>query len=276
MTRRSFSFDRAFGPAASQAEVYEACGPLIRCVADGYDVCLLAYGQTGSGKTHTMSGPPRGKRTFLRKTDEDAESSPSGLESLGVNYRALDDVFRVVRAREPVAEHVVTVSVLEIYNEECRDLLAQRGGTKIDVAGFGATNAGSERARNRAAADNVPDAVARVARDADDVFAAMCEGEANRSTGATAMNARSSRSHSVVIVRVGAVSRETRARTRGALYLVDLAGSERVARSEASGDRLKEARHINKSLSALGDVVAALQEKRERTSLTATASSPRS
>ena len=262
LTRRSFSFDRAFGPAASQAEVYEACGPLIRCVADGYDVCLLAYGQTGSGKTHTMSGPPRGKRTLLRKTDEDAESSPSGLESLGVNYRALDDVFRVVRAREPVAEHVVTVSVLEIYNEECRDLLAQRGGTKIDVAGFGATNAGSERARNRAAADNVPDAVARVARDADDVFAAMCEGEANRSTGATAMNARSSRSHSVVIVRVGAVSRETRARTRGALYLVDLAGSERVARSEASGDRLKEARHINKSLSALGDVVAALQEKR--------------
>ena len=90
----------------------------------------------------------------------------------------------------------------------------------------------------------------------------MCEGEANRSTGATAMNARSSRSHSVVIVRVRAVSRETGSQTRGALYLVDLAGSERVARSEASGDRLKEARHINKSLSALGDVVAALQEKR--------------
>ena len=128
-------------------------------VADGYDVCLLAYGQTGSGKTHTMSGPPRGKRTLLRKTDEDAESSPSGLESLGVNYRALDDVFRVVRARDAVAEHVVTVSVLEIYNEECRDLLAPRGGTKIDVAGFGATN--PERARNRreTAADNVPDAV---------------------------------------------------------------------------------------------------------------------
>ena len=59
LTRRSFSFDRAFGPAASQAEVYEACGPLIRCVADGYDVCLLAYGQTGSGKTHTMSGAAR-------------------------------------------------------------------------------------------------------------------------------------------------------------------------------------------------------------------------
>ena len=256
LTRRSFSFDRAFGPTASQAEVYEACGPLIRCVADGYNVCLLAYGQTGSGKTHTMSGPPRGR-------DEDADATESRL---GVNYRALDDVFRVVRAREPVAEHVVTVSVLEIYNEECRDLLAPRGGTKIDVAGFASATNPERASRNRigreTAADVVPDAVARVARDAEDVFAVMCEGEANRSTGATAMNARSSRSHSVVIVRVRAVSRETRAQTRGALYLVDLAGSERVARSEASGDRLKEARHINKSLSALGDVVAALQEKR--------------
>ena len=256
LTRRSFSFDRAFGPTASQAEVYEACGPLIRCVADGYNVCLLAYGQTRSGKTHTMSGPPRGR-------DEDADATESRL---GVNYRALDDVFRVVRARDAVAEHVVTVSVLEIYNEECRDLLAPRGGTKIDVAGFASATNPERASRNRigreTAADVVPDAVARVARDAEDVFAVMCEGEANRSTGATAMNARSSRSHSVVIVRVRAVSRETRAQTRGALYLVDLAGSERVARSEASGDRLKEARHINKSLSALGDVVAALQEKR--------------
>ena len=57
LLRRSFSFDRAFGPDASQAEVYAECGSLIRCVADGYNVCLLAYGQTGSGKTHTMSGP---------------------------------------------------------------------------------------------------------------------------------------------------------------------------------------------------------------------------
>jgi hypothetical protein len=177
-------------------------------------------------------------------------------------------VFRTTRARDAVATHVVTVSVLEIYNEECRDLLAKRGGRKIDVSGFGAeslnasgSNGSRTKTKNVAGADNVPDAVARVVRDADDVYAAMREGEANRSTGATAMNARSSRSHSVVIVRVEAVSRETNVKTRGALFLVDLAGSERVARSEASGDRLLEARHINKSLSALGDVVSALQHR---------------
>ena len=259
--KRSFSFDRAFGPDASQAEVYAECGSLVRCVADGYNVCLLAYGQTGSGKTHTMSGP-----TF-QNGDGDA-SGGAEERALGVNYRALDDVFRTTRARDAVAEHVVTVSVLEIYNEECRDLLAKRGGHKIDVSGFGAeslnasgSNGSKTKTKNVAGADNVPDAVARVVCDADDVYAAMREGEANRSTGATAMNARSSRSHSVVIVRVEAVSRETRVKTRGALFLVDLAGSERVARSEASGDRLTEARHINKSLSALGDVVSALQQR---------------
>ena len=245
LTRRSFSFDRAFGPGASQAEVYEACRPLVRCVVDGHNACLLAYGQTGSGKTHTMSGPTTSGRRGA--CEDDAASS-------GINHRALADVFAVARARDAVAAHVVTVSVLEIYNEECRDLLAggEKGG-KIDV---------SASARpGDACVNNVPNAVARVVRDAEDVWAAMREGEARRSTGATAMNARSSRSHSVVIVRVDAVSRESNERTRGALYLVDLAGSERVARSEARGDRLTEARHINKSLSALGDVVAALRGK---------------
>jgi hypothetical protein len=270
LLRRSFSFDRAFGPDASQAEVYAECGSLIRCVADGYNVCLLAYGQTGSGKTHTMSGPTNDFLNGFSFSDGDGDGDASVAEerALGVNYRALDDVFRTTRARDAVATHVVTVSVLEIYNEECRDLLASRGGRKIDVSGFGAeslsasgSNGSRTKPKNVAGADNVPDAIARVVRDADDVYAAMREGEASRSTGATAMNARSSRSHSVVIVRVEAVSRETNVKTRGALFLVDLAGSERVARSEASGDRLVEARHINKSLSALGDVVSALQHR---------------
>jgi kinesin family protein C2/C3 len=137
LLRRSFSFDRAFGPDASQAEVYAECGSLIRCVADGYNVCLLAYGQTGSGKTHTMSGPTNDFLNGFSFSDGDGDGD--GEErALGVNYRALDDVFRTTRARDAVATHVVTVSVLEIYNEECRDLLAKRGGHKIDVSGFGA------------------------------------------------------------------------------------------------------------------------------------------
>ena len=55
-------------------------------------------------------------------------------------------------------------------------------------------------------------------------------------------------------IRTGAVS-------RGKLNLVDLAGSERINKSGATGQALKEAQNINKSLSALGDVIAARASK---------------
>ena len=74
------------------------------------------------------------------------------------------------------------------------------------------------------------------------------------------MNERSSRSHSVVTVYVKR-EREGRPASHSKLNLIDLAGSERVGKTHASGERLREAQHINKSLSALGDVVAALGAK---------------
>uniref|UniRef100_A0A0E0HSC6 Kinesin motor domain-containing protein n=1 Tax=Oryza nivara TaxID=4536 RepID=A0A0E0HSC6_ORYNI len=83
----------------------------------------------------------------------------------------------------------------------------------------------------------------------------------NRSVGATALNERSSRSHSVVTMHIQGIDLKTGVTLRGALHLVDLAGSERVDRSAATGDRLKEAQHINKSLSALGDVIFSLSQK---------------
>ncbi|MDA9097796.1 hypothetical protein N9L76_02560 [bacterium] len=257
--QKHYTFDKTFGPSTSQSEVYSETSNLIRCVADGYNACLLAYGQTGSGKTHTMSGPTNMKF-------KNGPSECHSQESLGVNYRALEDLFALIEDRKSVQNHVVTVSVLEIYNEECRDLLAKRGGHRIEIKGdVGGGSSGGSKSNGSSyvkfTTNNVPDAVQKIVNTPDDVAELMIEGEVNRSTGATAMNARSSRSHSVVIVKVTAVSYETKATSRGVLYLVDLAGSERVLRSEASGDRLKEAQHINKSLSALGDVVSALQTR---------------
>jgi len=66
---------------------------------------------------------------------------------------------------------------------------------------------------------------------------------------------------SVLTVHVYGMDLETGAVLRGNLHLVDLAGSERVDRSEAIGERLREAQHINKSLSALGDVIFSLAQK---------------
>ena len=232
--RKAFSFDRVFDSNSTQGGIYEECSALIRCVCDGYNVCFMAYGQTGSGKTYTMSGP------------SGAESS--GVDR-GINYRALDDLFDLVKERKGTHSYAVSVSVLEIYNEQCRDLLAAIGGHKVEIL------------PTKKAGFNVPTAVTRTVTSRRDVAEVMFEGEVNRATGATAMNERSSRSHSIVIVHVEGVTKDTGTITRGVLYLVDLAGSERLSRSEATGERLKEAQHINKSLSALGDVVSSLQTR---------------
>ncbi|KAF8380238.1 hypothetical protein HHK36_027720 [Tetracentron sinense] len=107
----------------------------------------------------------------------------------------------------------------------------------------------------------VPDASMHPVNSTTNVMELMTIGLMNRAVGATALNERSSRSHSVLTVHVRGTDSETGSALRGSLHLVDLAGSERVERSEATGDRLREAQHINKSLSALGDVIFALAQK---------------
>lgn len=91
----------------------------------------------------------------------------------------------------------------------------------------------------------------------------MEQGWRNRATGATMMNADSSRSHSIFTISVEMMSTsqdvdDIKSIKRGKLSLVDLAGSERQAKTGASGDRLREATKINLSLSALGNVISAL------------------
>ncbi|KAM0913524.1 hypothetical protein ACQ4PT_012117 [Festuca glaucescens] len=111
--RKIFSFNKIFGPIVSQSEVYVDTQPLIRSVMDGYNVCIFAYGQTGSGKTYTMSGP-----------DISAE------ETLGVNYRSLNDLFDISQNRSDTTAYDVRVQMIEIYNEQVRDLLMTDGSTK--------------------------------------------------------------------------------------------------------------------------------------------------
>ncbi|XP_052210202.1 kinesin-like protein KIN-14J isoform X2 [Diospyros lotus] len=233
-SHRLFKFNKVFAPTATQEEVFLDTRPLIRSVLDGYNVCIFAYGQTGSGKTYTMTGPNIASR-----------------EDWGVNYRALNDLFNISQSRKNSIAYEVCVQMVEIYNEQVRDLLSS--GTSQKRLGIWNTTQPNGLA--------VPDASIHPVRSTADVLELMNIGLMNRAVGATALNERSSRSHSVLTVHVRGTDLKSDGILRGSLHLVDLAGSERVDRSEATGDRLREAQHINKSLSALGDVIFALAQK---------------
>lgn len=233
-SRRLFKFNKVFAPTVSQEEVFNDTQPLIRSVLDGYNVCIFAYGQTGSGKTYTMTGP-------------DASST----KDWGVNYRALHDLFHISRSRKSSILYEVGVQMVEIYNEQVRDLLSSNGPQKR--LGIWSTAQPNGLA--------VPEASMHPVMSTSDVLELMNIGLMNRAVGATALNERSSRSHSILTVHVRGTDMKSNSVLRGCLHLVDLAGSERVDRSEATGDRLREAQHINKSLSALGDVIFALAQK---------------
>jgi len=231
-TRKIFQFNKTFGPTTTQDEVYMETQSLIRSVMDGYNVCIFAYGQTGSGKTHTMCGPSGG----LSSND------------LGINYMALNDLFTISTSREDM-KYDMRVQMVEIYNEQVRDLLSEdTSSTKLDIRT--STNG----------LFNIPDAKMCPVQSPSDVMNLMLLGEKHRASGPTAMNNRSSRSHSILTVHVNGKDMSGNV-SCSCLHLVDLAGSERVDRSEATGDRLKEAQHINKSLSCLGDVITALAQK---------------
>ncbi|CAD5312179.1 unnamed protein product [Arabidopsis thaliana] len=178
--QKSFTFNKVFGPSSSQEAVFADTQPLIRSVLDGYNM-----------------GPNE-------LTDE----------TLGVNYRALSDLFHLSKIRNSTQDGI-----------------------------------------------NVPEATLVPVSTTSDVIHLMNIGQKNRAVSATAMNDRSSRSHSCLTVHVQGKDLTSGVTLRGSMHLVDLAGSERIDKSEVTGDRLKEAQHINKSLSALGDVIASLSQK---------------
>ncbi|CAI8615388.1 unnamed protein product [Vicia faba] len=228
--KKTFNFNKVFGSSSTQGEVFADTQPLIRSVLDGYNVCIFAYGQTGSGKTYTMAGPDN--------LDED---------TIGVNYRALRDLFFLSDQRKDTIIYEISVQMLEIYNEQVRDLLAPEDTLEI-------RNSSSNGI-------NVPEANLVPVSTTSEVINLMNLGHKNRAVGSTAMNDRSSRSHSCLTVHVHGKNLVSGSIIRGCMHLVDLAGSERADKTEATGDRLKEAQHINKSLSALGDVIASLAQK---------------
>jgi len=223
-----FEFDKVYPPNSSQEQVCKDTSEYIQSVMDGYHVSIFAFGQTGSGKTYTMMGP---------------------AENPGVNRRALQELFTIQERRKQFFEYEVRLALFEIYNDRPRDLLAKKPKVKYEVKDDINGN------------PHIPGLVNVPVTTIQDVLDQIDFAEQNRSVAMTKMNTDSSRSHMCLEVTVHGLDKSKNKKIEGRLYLVDLAGSERVGKSGVTGKALQEAKHINKSLSSLGDVMAALQKK---------------
>ncbi|KIK98129.1 hypothetical protein PAXRUDRAFT_824196 [Paxillus rubicundulus Ve08.2h10] len=237
----NFSFDRVFEPESTQSDVFEEISLLAQSCVDGYNVCIFAYGQTGSGKSFTMEGGATEATT-------------------GMIPRAVNEVFRAAQALKSKGwEYKMEGQFLEIYNETINDLLGKGefDKKKHDIKHEKTATSASTR---------VTDVNVMPLHTPREVTALLRVANSRRTVAATLMNERSSRSHSVFTLRICGSNQHTGERCEGSLNLVDLAGSERLNSSGAAGDkdRLKETQSINRSLSALGDVIAALGEKGEK------------
>ncbi|XP_034107479.1 kinesin-like protein KIF3A [Drosophila sulfurigaster albostrigata] len=229
---KTYYFDNVFDGASNQLDLYvDTARPIVDKVLEGYNGTILAYGQTGTGKTYTMSG------------------NPDSPQTKGIIPNAFAHIFgHIAKAREN-QKFLVRVSYMEIYNEEVRDLLGKDVSKSLEV---------KERPDIGVF---VKDLSGYVVHNADDLENIMRLGNKNRAVGATKMNQESSRSHAIFSITVesselgeGGVQHVR----MGKLQLVDLAGSERQSKTQASGQRLKEATKINLSLSVLGNVISAL------------------
>ena len=242
-----FGFDKVFGGPTSQEHVFEEVSTLIQSALDGYKVCLFAYGQTGSGKTHTMQG-----------------GETPGSE--GIIPRAIVRILETAEALQKQGwKYTVTASFMEIYNESIRDLLgsaaAAAAASRVKQAWSETKEATVEYTIKHDVHGNthVSNMTEVPICSLNQVEELMEQASHNRSVGVTAMNSRSSRSHSVFTLRLRGENASQGTVLNGVLNLIDLAGSERLAQSKAAGSRLKETQAINKSLSSLGDVSHGLQ-----------------
>ncbi|XP_042025542.1 kinesin-like protein KIN-14Q isoform X1 [Salvia splendens] len=230
VSKKTFKFDAVFSPEADQTHVFEETAPLATSVLDGYNVCIFAYGQTGTGKTFTMEGTN---------------------EARGVNFRTLEELFHIMEERKSTFRYEVSVSVLEVYNEQIRDLL-------VSDSQPAATSKRLEIKQVGEGGHHVPGLVEARVKNVSEVWEVLRTGSNGRAVGSTNANEHSSRSHCMHCVMVKGENILNGECTRSKLWLVDLAGSERIAKTEVQGERLKETQNINRSLSALGDVISSL------------------
>ena len=229
---KKYNFDNWFGPNSTQEEVFEESCTLVQSAIDGFNVWVFAYGQTGSGKTYTIQGSP---------------------DNPGLTPRIFEELFTILDSMDNF-EISLSWYMVELYLESLKDLLKPKKQEEkpLEI---------KENAHGMVVVEGANEIPLSSLEEANKIFEFGLE---NRKTASTNMNETSSRSHLVFSIIINSRNKQTNQRTIGKLSLVDLAGSERVSKTGATKDRLKEALAINKSLSALGNVISALGEGKKQ------------
>ncbi|KAK6348947.1 Kinesin [Orbilia blumenaviensis] len=242
LEKKVFTFDNSFWSVnpkdphyADQDDIYNCLGEeFLDHNFEGYHTCIFAYGQTGSGKSYSMMGT---------------------AEKPGLIPRTCEDLFQRIESSDvPNISYSVRVSYFEVYNEHVRDLLVPRKETPYYLKVRESPTDGPY----------IKDLTEVPVKSLQEVLKYLRLGDTSRSVAATKMNDMSSRSHAVFTLILKQMyhdmERDETTERLARIRLVDLAGSERAKSTEATGQRLREGSNINKSLTTLGRVIAALAE----------------
>ncbi|EDK44343.1 conserved hypothetical protein [Lodderomyces elongisporus NRRL YB-4239] len=259
----TFQFDHVFPPndlsLNNNYEVYRrTCRPVVeQFLEEGYNGTVFAYGMTGSGKTYSMKG------------------SDTDLQSTGFVELAINDLFSKIERMNEMIKYQVHISYLEIYNERIIDLLSTASTTSnhsflsssSSSSSYSSSSLSSSPSSSSLADLKIRDdpeygvkviglTTAQVTSK-EQILSLIKRGDMNRKTSATDFNAHSSRSHSILQIKLSKVDLLTNLESWATLSLCDLAGSERAS---SSLERRKEGSYINKSLLALSNVINKLSQ----------------
>ncbi|CAK7290646.1 Kinesin-like protein KIF18B [Vulpes lagopus] len=231
----TFVFDRVFGEAATQQDVFQhTTHSILDRFLQGYNCSVFAYGATGAGKTHTMLG---------------REGDP------GIMYLTTMELYKRLEAHQEEKRFEVLISYQEVYNEQIHDLLEPKGPLAIrEDPDKGVVVQGLSFHQPTSA---------------EQLLEMLTRGNCNRTQHPTDANATSSRSHAIFQIFVKQQDRVpglTQALRVAKMSLIDLAGSERASSTHAKGERLREGANINRSLLALINVLNALADAKGRKS----------
>lgn len=274
---RKFTFDSVYDETVPQDQLYNCVGSdrMLEAFLDGYNSTIMAYGQTGSGKTFTMGS----EANYSTLSSEDIDSPDEVHLRQGLIPRFMSDIFKSLHQRKiqnpssPNKENIsdnqssqlidykVSASFLEVYGENIHDLLSEDSRQILPLR------------EDEAGKIVVVGLKEQPISSAEDALQVLNEGTLNRTTAATLMNKKSSRSHAVFTIRLRQTVREINPDANdgkgssvdvtivSCFTFVDLAGSERMKKTGAEGERAKEGIMINQGLLALGNVINALADE---------------